>query len=184
MAHRLPEMGALPPLLVFSGPSTSTGRRVAVRVAEARSAGWAIVRGWAAPMTRDRVVCTGTIGTADDARRALLSAMGGAGLIVAARLDAETLRRFLDDLRRLGPVEHLSDEGGRLRIGDLDRALLARLGEGLTVAEAAAELGLSRSAADRRIAAARRILGVRSTAEAVVAAIADDTSRRRPLTQG
>jgi DNA-binding CsgD family transcriptional regulator len=44
----------------------------------------------------------------------------------------------------------------------------------LTVPEAAAELGLTARTAERRIESARRILGVRSTAEAVVAAMAVD----------
>ena len=47
--------------------------------------------------------------------------------------------------------------------------LLAVLGGGASIAEAAAAVHVSLRTAERRIAAARRALGVRSTAEAVVA---------------
>jgi DNA-binding NarL/FixJ family response regulator len=125
-------------------------------------------------MTRERVVCTGTISTADGARRALLAALAGAGLVVSLRLDPVTVDRFLDDLRRLGPVEFVAADDVSPTLSVQQRALLARLGEGLTLPEAAAELGLSSRTARRRVAAARRILAVSSTAEAIIAAIARD----------
>ena len=79
----------------------------------ARADGWTIVTGWAAPLARDRVICTGRIRNADDARRALLAAVAGAGLLVTSSADADTLDRFVDDLRRLGPVERVPAKPSR-----------------------------------------------------------------------
>jgi DNA-binding NarL/FixJ family response regulator len=161
------------PLVVVEGRTGLLGQPMAVAVAAARRDGWEIVRGWVAPLGRERVVCTGAIRTADDARRALLAAVSGAGLIVGASADRMTIDRFLDDLRRLGPVEHvLRRRPTRPRLTDGQRALLGLIAEGLTVREAAAELRIARSTADGRLAAARRALGVESTAAAIVATLA------------
>jgi DNA-binding NarL/FixJ family response regulator len=143
--------------------------RLAAAVAAAEDAGWSISRGWQTPRPGERLVCTGTVADADDARRALLAALAGAGLIVAVTADREIVDRFLDDLRRLGPVDHVTP-GAALpaRLDAEQRALLGLLAEGLTLGEAAPQLGLSRRTADRRLAAARRILGVATTAEAIV----------------
>lgn len=151
--------------------------RMSASLGAARGSGWIVVRGWAAPLGPDRVVCTGTISSEDDARRALLAAISGAGLVVGVRAGRETADRFLDDLRRLGSVEHVRGREGSgtaapVRLTVEQHSLLELLGEGLDVGEAASELGLTRRTADRRLAAARRTLGVRSTAEAIVAAIA------------
>jgi DNA-binding CsgD family transcriptional regulator len=163
-----------PPLIVVSGSAGAAGTTVRMLLKRTRASGWTTVRGWAAPMRRDRVVCTGRVSSADDARRALLAAIGGAGLVIVEHLDPETLGRFLDDLRRLGPVRHLSLGEPPVVLSSQQRGLLALIAEGLTVPEAAAELGLTARTAERRIESARRILGVRSTAEAVVAAMAVD----------
>jgi DNA-binding NarL/FixJ family response regulator len=162
------------PLIVVEGPAGAARGSVAESLEAVRRGGWHVIRGWAAPMRRDRVVCTGTIATADDARRALLAAVSGAGLVVATRADRETTDRFLDDLRRLGKVEHVTaiQSGGPV-ISHEQRALLGLLGEGLTLGEAAAELGLARGTAGRRVSAARRALGVDTTAEAILAASAE-----------
>ena len=93
---------------MVDGPPRAAAARVAAAVRRARSGGWTIVRGWAAPLARDRIICTGRIRSADDARRALLAAVAGAGLMVTSSADAETLDRLVDDLRRLGPVERLT----------------------------------------------------------------------------
>ena len=160
------------PFLVVEGPAAAVAVPLAEAVAEARSDGWAIVDGWAAPLTRERVACTGTILGTDDARRALLAAISGAGLIVASRADRETIDRFLDDLRRLGPVDHVvAAARPRNRLSPRQRAVLGLLGEGLTVDEAAVALGIDPAAARERLEAARAALGVASTAEAIVAAL-------------
>ena len=59
------------------------------------------------------------------------------------------------------PLERLDPE---------QRRLLELLAEGLSVAAAARRLYVSRRTADRRLASARALLGVRSNAEAVVLA--------------
>jgi hypothetical protein len=96
-----------PPFVVVEGRPPAVRGRIDVALEAARTAGWRIVRGWAAPLTGELVVCTGSIRSTDEARRALLAAVSGAGLIVAARADPELVARFVDDLRRLGPVEHV-----------------------------------------------------------------------------
>ena len=160
-----------PPFVVVEGPQDAVRGRVDAALDAARAAGWRVVQGWAAPMTGELVVCTGSIGSADEARRALLAAVSGASLVVGAATDVDTIARFVDDLRRLGSVDHVvirSAAPGDLSA--LERALLALLGEGLTIREAAAELGVARRTADRRLAAARQALGVDSTAAAITAA--------------
>jgi DNA-binding NarL/FixJ family response regulator len=147
---------------------------VEAALAAALAADWAIVRGWAAPLGRERVVCTGWVRTPDDARRALLAAVSGAGLIVGCSVDRDTVDRFLDDLHRLGPVEHLHATGppATPSLNTVERALVGLVAEGLTIREAATELGVPRRTADRRLASARARLGVGSNAAAVVAALA------------
>ena len=165
-------MADRPPLIVIEGARGRVRGRIKATLEAASDDGWAIIRGWAAPLRRERVVCTGWVATSDDARRALLAAVSGAGLVVGCSADRETVDRFLDDLRRLGPVDHVQDSqpgpGGPLT--DVERALLGLLAEGLTVREAASEVGISTRTADRRLALARRRLGVGSTAAAISAA--------------
>jgi DNA-binding NarL/FixJ family response regulator len=142
-------------------------------MAVARRDGWQVVRGWAAPLGRERIVCSGAVRTADDGRRALLAAVAGSGLIVALRADRDTIDRFLDDLRRLGPVDHVTEPSAQATLTAGQRALLRLLADGLTVREAAAELGVPLRTAQRRLATARRALGVESTAAAIVTALVD-----------
>jgi len=80
---------------------------MAEALADAHRGGWRIVRGWAAPLGTERLVCTGRVRTSDDARRSLLAAISGAGLIVHVCGDREIVDRFVDELRSLGHVEHL-----------------------------------------------------------------------------
>jgi len=87
------------------------------------------------------------------------------------REGSPTVDRLVDDLRRLGPVDHrvvVATSG--TSITPQARALLGLLAEGLTLGEAAASLGLSRRTADRRIADARRALGAERTTEAITLA--------------
>lgn len=159
--------------VVVDGRSRTREAVLAAALAAARRDGWEVVHGWVAPLARERVVCTGRIGSADDARRALLAAVAGAGLIVRCTVGPDVADRFLDDLRRLGPVTHINNEQGRRgSLTDRQRAILGLLAEGLTVREAAAALGIARSSADRRLAASRRALGVPTTAAAIAAVLA------------
>src|SRR5262245_31054618 len=102
------------PLVVIEGPAGTVEAPLAVRLDDARQAGWRIVAGWAAPLTLEDIICTASIESPDDARRALLAAVTGAGLIVSSVVGRETTDRFLDELRGLGEVEHVlltSDQG-------------------------------------------------------------------------
>ena len=161
------------PLVVVEGRAGILGQPMAAALAAARRSGWEIVRGWAPPAGRG-VVCSGPIRVPDDARRALLAAASGAGLIVAASAAPATLDRFLVDLRRLGPVEHVVElvEPQPL-LTDVQRALLGLLAEGLTIAEAGAQLDLGAGAARRRLAAARRRVDLSSPSAALAAALLD-----------
>ncbi|HEY8239078.1 MAG TPA: hypothetical protein VIF63_06560 [Candidatus Limnocylindrales bacterium] len=96
--------------LLIEGPLLVVAPQLSAAVAEARAGGWTIVRGWGAPLTRERAICVGWIRTVDDARRALLAAVAGAGLILGVSTDTETVDRLLDDLRRLGVVEHVRSQ--------------------------------------------------------------------------
>ena len=88
-----------------------------------------------------------------------------------ASADRATIDRLVDDLRRLGPVEHrIVAEEPAQAIDPEGRAILALLAEGLTLGQAAAHLGVPRRTADRRLAAARRALGTERTAEALARA--------------
>jgi DNA-binding CsgD family transcriptional regulator len=96
--------------------------------------------------------------------------IGGSGVLINARLDSVVLDRLLEDLRHMGPVEHRRVLSPIPRITDDGRLILRLLAEGMTLGEAAAELDIPRRTADRRLAEARRALGVERTAEAVARA--------------
>ena len=138
--------------------------------------GAAIRRGWErepeAPPDPARLVCVGRVKTSRDAKAALLAVLGGAGIVAVLPDDTALSASFFEDLRRLGQVE-VAEEPGQTQLDRLDeqqRRLLNLLAEGFSVAAAARRLYLSRRTADRRLAAARAALGVRSNAEAVVLA--------------
>jgi len=174
------------PLLVVETPTGNSDPRaratVLAALEAAREAGWQVVRGWVAPLGREPVVCTGWIRRTDDARRALLAAIGGAGLIVLIDGDQRTIDQLVDDLRRLGDVDHVTDVAARpAPLLRSQRAILALVREGLTIGQAASRLGVPRRTADRRLAAARRALGVRSAADAAAAMTAPDSAGTRRL---
>jgi DNA-binding CsgD family transcriptional regulator len=160
------------PLVVVEGTVAAVRQLVANASASATDRGWTIVRGWAAPMARERVVCRGVVADEDSARRALLAAVAGSGLIVRATAKRDVVERFLDDLMRLGTVDHVVLPDHPRGLADRERAMLGLIGEGMSVVDAARALGITRRTAERRLASARRRLGVNSNAEAVVAAIA------------
>jgi hypothetical protein len=95
------------PLTLVEGAPTAIRPLLDAALEAARLDGWAIVRGWGAPMTGERVVCTGTIATTDDARRALLAAMAGAGLVAGLTADRVIVGRLADELRAIGAVDHV-----------------------------------------------------------------------------
>jgi DNA-binding NarL/FixJ family response regulator len=143
-------------------------------LAEVRAAGWDVVSGWGG---RAGGVCTGVVASAEDAAAALLAVVAGAGLVVDARAEREIVDRLCEDLRRLGRLDHrIGESARRPRLTVDELAIVDLLLEGLTLGEAARRLSLARRTADRRLAAARSKLGVRTTAEAL-AVVASNRDR-------
>ncbi len=101
------------------------------------------------------------------AQRAVLAALAGADLAVHCLAPDDVVDALVGDLTRLGTVRRVPPFPD---VDEEDVALLALLREGRSLGEAATRLHLSRRTADRRLARARRTLGVRTTPEAMVAA--------------
>jgi DNA-binding NarL/FixJ family response regulator len=135
-------------------------------VSQLEQAAVAVHRGW----EPGDVVCAGSVQTREEAEAALLAALGGAGIVAALPEDPELAAAFFDDLRRVGPVEVVDEpkEGPLERLDEEQRRLLDLLAQGYSVAAASRRVHVSRRTADRRLAAARAVLRVRSNAEAVV----------------
>lgn len=157
-------------LLVVLEGQPGAGRAVAARAAAAGD-GTRIVEGFRVPLGRDAVVCVGVVDGAEAAAQAVLAAIDGAGLVIEATADRQTIDRLVDDLRRIGPVDHRVRAPEPAPALDADaRAILGLLAEGHSLGEAAELLGLARRTADRRLAAAREALGVERTTEAIARA--------------
>jgi hypothetical protein len=147
--------------------------------------GWAVREGFALPdpfwdVTGSRLILHGRITDPDTLHLAVLAAARGAGIVAVCDIDTPIGRALVDDLTRLGPVHHGAgnDTGGAGTVAELvpeQRALLDRLAAGDTIAAAAAAEFLSLRTANRRIAEARALFGVRTTREAVLAYL-----RQRP----
>lgn len=167
-ADMVREGGERPRFLIVEG-----GARILDREAgRAGAAGAEVVDGFRQPVRTVRpVVRRGIVATPSDAADALLAALDGAGLLVHATADRTTIDRLVDDLRRLGQVEHRIVEGDdEPEVPGEAKALLGLLAEGHSLGEAAAILGLARRTADRRLAMARRALGTERTTEAIALA--------------
>ena len=168
-----------PRFLVASGTdATSVLRRLA-------RAGWTTREGFALTdptwdVSEARLVLFGRVADADTAELALLAAARGAGVVAISDQATDIGRALLADLGRIGPVsvdpdadlgtepERAASSGGP-QLAPEQRALLERLANGETIAAAAAAEFLSLRTANRRIAEAREVLGVRTTREAVLA---------------
>jgi hypothetical protein len=143
--------------------------------------GWAPRDGFALPdpswdVTTARLVLHGRIGDQETLQLAVLAAARGAGIVAICDAESALGRALVDDLARLGPVRHGADSGAENGNGDTvadlvpeQRALLDRLAAGDTIAAAASAEFLSLRTANRRIAEARALFGVRTTREAVLA---------------
>lgn len=145
--------------------------------------GWRVMDGLDARPALGRIVLRGTVATGQDAASALLAALDGFGLLVRGAAEGEIVARLVDDLRRLGHVDHRIPAGAGSQaatIGPEGRAILALLAEGHTLGEAAGRLGLSRRTADRRLAEARAVLGVTRTTEAIARAARNGWLRPDP----
>jgi DNA-binding NarL/FixJ family response regulator len=161
--------GGQPPLIVIEAPPGAVDRAAA----DLRAAGHELRQGFKGPAPRLRpCVRVGVVADAADAADALLAAIAGAGLLVEASADRVTIDRLVDDLRRLGPVDHriLDAPDPGPAVPAEARAILGMLAEGYSLGEAAAILGLARRTADRRLEAARQALGVTRTTEAIARA--------------
>jgi DNA-binding CsgD family transcriptional regulator len=153
------------PLVVVEG----SAEVIQADVRRLREAGFDVVEGFrGGPPPRATTARAGVVATPAEAADALLAALAGAAVVIATAAPRELVDRLVDDLRRLGPVDH--------RVGGLEpaplldpeaRAILGLLAEGHSLGEAAGILGLARRTADRRLLAARRSLGVDRTTEAV-----------------
>lgn len=158
-----------PPFVVIESENPGAAEHLRHAIDSARAAGWQPVTGWIAP--RGRVVCHGVVASDADAVLALRAALGGAGVVIVAEAPRETTDRLVDDLRRLGFVQHFTaDVPPRVAVDEERRRLLLLLADGWTLGEAATELGLSRRTADRRLNAAKHALGAERTAEALAKA--------------
>jgi DNA-binding CsgD family transcriptional regulator len=116
--------------------------------------------------------CTGEVGDPEGAADALLALVRGCALVVVLSAPGEVGDAFLADVSRAGAPHSLPPRPIAGPVDELDedeRALLALLADGRSVADAAGELYLSLRTAQRRLGAARRRLGVATTREAVVA---------------
>ncbi len=141
--------------------------------------GWVAREGFALPdpawdVTGARLVLHGRIGDGDALQLAVLAAARGAGIVAVCDTESPLGRALIDDLSRLGPVRQgvADTEPGPDAVAELvpeQRALLDRLAAGDTIAAAAAAEFLSLRTANRRIAEARALFGVRTTREAVLA---------------
>jgi hypothetical protein len=125
-----------------------------------------------------RLVLFGRVNDRETAELAVYAAARGAGVVAVTDATGEAGRALIDDLSRMGPVfrdpeaePELGSVGGdtMARLIPEQRALLERLANGETIAAAAAAEFLSLRTANRRIAQAREVLGVRTTREAVLA---------------
>jgi antitoxin (DNA-binding transcriptional repressor) of toxin-antitoxin stability system len=142
--------------------------------------GWVARDGFALPdpawdVTGSRLVLHGRVTDTESLQLAVLAAARGAGIVAICDAESALGRALIDDLSRLGTVRQGSQpetaDGGNA-VADLvpeQRALLDRLAAGDTIAAAAAAEFLSLRTANRRIAEARALFGVRTTREAVLA---------------
>ncbi len=161
------------PLVVVEGSEAAVGaaRR------ELEHGGWVVVDGWSRrAVVPERTVAAGGVDGEDGAAAALLTALSGLGVLIHATGPRVLVDRLCDDLRRLGPVDHRTGEPpAEPSLTDDQQRLVELLAGGARLGEAAAALHLSRRSADRRLAEARAVYGVDTTA----ALLAEVARRRR-----
>jgi DNA-binding CsgD family transcriptional regulator len=159
-----------------SSEATTVLRRLA-------RSGWQTREGFALAdaawdMTDARLVLFGRVPDMDTVQLVILAAARGAGVVAIVDSASDPGRALVGDLTRLGPVhrdpeaEPDTPAGAGTAMAQLipeQRALLERLAAGETIAAAAAAEFLSLRTANRRIAQAREVFGVRTTREAVLA---------------
>jgi DNA-binding CsgD family transcriptional regulator len=150
---------------------------------EVASTGWDVRRSWRLSerewnVSDGRVVCCASIMTFDDVSDALLAAVRGAGLVARVNLTSEPGQRMREELRTLGPIDERERQHGDVTELSPEQIELCRLlGSGLSLADSAAFLHLSRRTAFRRLADVRTALNVSTTREAVLLACATPVGR-------
>ncbi|MFD0559372.1 hypothetical protein FB566_0009 [Stackebrandtia endophytica] len=157
-----------------AGEATAVLRRLARGGWQTRQ-GFAITDpGW--DVSAGKVVRYGRVPDVDTAALAVLAAARGAGVVCVCDPASQAGLVLSADLGRIGPVgvdpvEQAPKQrpAAELPVTDEQAALLARLADGETIAAAAEAEFLSLRTANRRIAAARKALGVATTREAVLA---------------
>lgn len=139
--------------------------------------GWDVHEGFALPdepwdVSRNRMLLVGLVDDATAAADAVLAAARGAAVIATVEDGSEVAALLVADLSRIGTVTRTAepepDTGGFAALTAEQCALLERLATGDSIAAAADAEFLSLRTANRRIAQARAILGVRTTRQAVV----------------
>jgi DNA-binding NarL/FixJ family response regulator len=170
------------PLLVHVGKASE----LEGALTELAREGWSLHAGWRPPrhgfaVTDARVVCHGAVLDRRDAAAAVLAGARGAGVVAAVGPTPGLVERVFEDLSRLGTVRTSAAtepvHGASATLLDRESInLLEALALGQTLEAAARSLSISRRTADRRLAAARRRLGVTTTA----AALAKLASAPRP----
>jgi DNA-binding NarL/FixJ family response regulator len=115
------------------------------------------------PYALDHLTVLAVVSSIATAVTVLRAVLRGASATVQIRLPPSEASWFTDQLERVADV---TIEAAR-PIDTEQTALLGLLGKGMTLGAAAAQLGMSRRTADRRLAAARNSLAAKSTAEAV-----------------
>ncbi|WP_026925141.1 hypothetical protein [Glycomyces arizonensis] len=152
----------------------ATGSDADALVRRCTAAGWKAHRGFALlepawDLAERRLVAHGTVADEHTASQAVLAAARGAGIVAVAT--GRVALALAADLRRVGPLGLMPGKPEPTDGLDLDleqRALLNRLAAGSTIAAAADAEFVSLRTANRRIAAARQALGVKTTREAVM----------------
>jgi DNA-binding NarL/FixJ family response regulator len=130
----------------------------------------------AVPSQRDSHRYEIGVHTTDDAEAAVLAAVQGATVTAYVDGPGHLADLLQSDLRRLGSVEvlrgsvdePLSEPDAAADLDPQVQALLDLMVDGATLGDAARALHLSRRTADRRLALARRALGVSTTTEVLV----------------
>jgi hypothetical protein len=128
----------LPLVVVDTGAANAT--ELAGARAELAMTGWRVVDGFDRRPEGGRWILQGTVASARDAAAALLAALDGHGLLVLASAERDVIERLVDDLRRLGPVDHRGGDpapGPGPGADPYGRAILGLLAEGHSLGEAA-----------------------------------------------
>jgi DNA-binding NarL/FixJ family response regulator len=107
---------------------------------------------------------TGLVATEHEAAAVLMAAVRGCSVLVRVTMDRRASDEFLESLGRIVHLERATEAES---LDSEQTSLLESLAGGLTVVDAARRLGWSRRTATRRLAEAKRRLGVTSTSRAI-----------------